>query len=192
MESSRPSNVVVPGDFIGDSAKYSAGDGCYKASDGIRASLCGVVTAKNNVLSVKSTCTHVVPREGSLVLCRVLSINSNNAKVRIICVNGKVSKEALKGIIRREDIRATEIDSVEVYNSFRPGDIVRARVLGLGESQGYVLTTAENELGVIMARNSDNNGGLMDPISWCEVQDRVTGKKQKRKVAKLHQTTSSI
>lgn len=184
-------NMVIPGDYLSDSAAFSAGNGCYKAEDCIRASVCGLVTVKNNVLSVKSTCSHMVPREKSVVLCKVLAINSNNAKVQIICVNGKVSREPLKGIIRREDIRATEIDSVEVFDSFRPRDIVRARVLGLGENQGYALTTAENELGVIVARNSDNNG-LMDPISWCEVQDRETGKKQKRKVAKLHQTTTSI
>lgn len=35
-----------------------------------------------------------------------------------------------------------------MYKSFRPGDIVRARVISLGDARQYYLSTAENELGV--------------------------------------------
>lgn len=35
--------------------------------------------------------------------------------------------------------------------SFRPGDIVMARVISLGDAQSYLLSTAENELGVVIA-----------------------------------------
>lgn len=38
-------------------------------------------------------------------------------------------KEQYNGIIRVQDVRATEIDKVEIYQSFRPGDIVRAEVV---------------------------------------------------------------
>ncbi|EOA98486.1 3'-5' exoribonuclease CSL4-like protein, partial [Anas platyrhynchos] len=56
---------------------------------------------------------------------------------------------------RREDIRATEKDKVEVYKSFRPGDIVLAKVISLGDAaqSNYLLSTAENELGVVVARS---------------------------------------
>ena len=40
---------------------------------------------------------------------------------------------------------------VEMSKSFRPGDIVIARVISLGDAQSYLLTTAENELGVVIA-----------------------------------------
>lgn len=52
---------------------------------------------------------------------------------------------------RTQDVRAVEKDKVKIYNSFRPGDIVRAEVISLGDARSYYLSTAKNELGVIFA-----------------------------------------
>ena len=49
---------------------------------------------------------------------------------------------------------------VDLYSSFRPGDIVRAAVLALGDSQSYILTTARNELGVVQAKGPAGE-------AWC-------------------------
>ena len=46
----------------------------------------------------------------------------------------------------------------------------------------YYLSTARNELGVIMAKSEAGN--TMVPISWKEFQDPVTGERESRKVAK--------
>ena len=54
-------------------------------------------------------------------------------------------------ICRKDDVRATEKDKVEMYKCFRPGDIIMARVISLGDAQSYLLSTAENECGVIVA-----------------------------------------
>ena len=54
---------------------------------------------------------------------------------------------------RVQDIRATEKDKVQVYRSFRPGDIVRAQVISLGDARSYYLATTKNDLGVIFARS---------------------------------------
>lgn len=70
----------------------------------------------------------------------------------ILGVESTSLKEPFKGTIRKEDVRATEKDKVEMYKSFRPGDIVLARVLTL-HTQTYLLSTAENELGVIFAKS---------------------------------------
>jgi exosome complex component CSL4 len=64
--------------------------------------------------------------------------------------------------LRKEDIRATEKDKVEIYKSFRPGDIVQARVSSLGDSQSYFLSTAENELGVIFAMSEAGKKNLSE------------------------------
>lgn len=45
-----------------------------------------------------------------------------------------------------------QVDKVEVFKCFRPGDIVRARVISLGDARQYYLSTAENELGVSRGR----------------------------------------
>jgi exosome complex component CSL4 len=82
-----------------------------------------------------------------------------------------------------QDIRAAERDKVEVYKSFRPGDIVRAEVLSLGDARSFYLTTAKNELGVIYAKSTA--GAPLVPVSWCEMECTATGTREFRKVAKL-------
>ncbi len=52
---------------------------------------------------------------------------------------------------RQQDVRSTEVDKVEIYKCFRPGDIIKAEVISLGDSRSYFLSTAKNEYGVIFA-----------------------------------------
>lgn len=59
---------------------------------------------------------------------------------------------------RTQDVRAVEKDKVKIYNSFRPGDIVRAEVISLGDARSYYLSTAKNELGVIFATSVAGKG----------------------------------
>ncbi|XP_069316657.1 exosome complex component CSL4 isoform X4 [Eulemur rufifrons] len=80
--------------------------------------------------------------------------------------------------------KSSENGSVEIYKSFRPGDIVLAKVISLGDAQSnYLLTTAENELGVVVAHSE--SGVQMVPISWCEMQCPKTHIKEFRKVARV-------
>lgn len=53
----------------------------------------------------------------------------------------------------------------------------------MGDQSNYYLSTARNELGVIMAR-SEVGGNMMVPVSWMEFMDPVTGGRERRKVAK--------
>ncbi|PWN22592.1 hypothetical protein BCV69DRAFT_257534 [Microstroma glucosiphilum] len=55
------------------------------------------------------------------------------------------------GVIRSQDVRLTETDKVKMGECFRVGDLVRARVISLGDSRSYYLSTASNELGVLFA-----------------------------------------
>ncbi|CAD6888757.1 unnamed protein product [Tilletia controversa] len=58
------------------------------------------------------------------------------------------------GVIRAQDVRATEKDKIRLADCFRVGDIVRASVISLGDARSYFLSTAENRLGVIYAVSS--------------------------------------
>lgn len=90
----------------------------------------------------------------------------------------------------------SQVDRVQVYMCFRPGDIVRARVVSLGDSRQYYLSTAEHELGVLYAKASGEGaaglsvlgaavgGGVMVPVDWETMEDPVTGVREPRKVAK--------
>ena len=87
------------------------------------------------------------------------------------------------GIIKKEDIRAKEKDSVIVYKCYRPGDLVLARVISIGDAASYFLSTAENELGVVFSQSSE--GVSMVPVSWCEMKCPQTNTMEYRKVAKV-------
>lgn len=54
---------------------------------------------------------------------------------------------------RLEDVRAAEIDKVQIASCFRPGDVVKAEVVSLGTSRDYYLSTAQNHLGVVYAKS---------------------------------------
>lgn len=43
---------------------------------------------------------------------------------------------------------------VEIYSSFRPGDLIRAQVVSLGDSRSYFLSTARNDCGVVYAKST--------------------------------------
>lgn len=92
--------------------------------------------------------------------------------------------ETFRGLIRSQDVRATERDSVKIIDSFKPGDIVRAQVLSLGDGTNYYLTTARNDLGVVFARAVNGTGGLMYAIDWQTMAVPSTGATEKRKCAK--------
>ena len=126
-----------------------------------------------------------VPALGDIVTARVVSVNPRFAKVLIECVREITLNEPFRAQIRKEDIREFEKDKIEMFKSFRPGDVILARVLSFGEaSSGYLLSTAENELGVVIAK-SEQSGVNMIPVSWTEMQCPKTYNKELRKIAKV-------
>ncbi|OAY82725.1 exosome complex component CSL4 [Ananas comosus] len=188
-------DVVTPGELLGDSAHLVPGRGAYLAPNGrsVRASLTGTrrlvppppgSSDQRSVVEVVGLKAHgAVPQPGSIVVARVTKVMARIASADIMCVQSKAVREKFTGIIRQQDVRATEIDKVDMYQSFRPGDIVRALVLSLGDARAYYLSTAKNELGVVSAQSIA--GGTMIPISWTEMQCPLTGQVEQRKVAKV-------
>ena len=65
--------------------------------------------------------------------------------------------DTFPGVIRVQDVRATEKDKVRIALSFKPGDIVRATVISLGDQSNYYLSTGRNELGVVVARSGKSS-----------------------------------
>lgn len=172
-----------------------------------------VATANNNNSSSSNSNSkkqrEVLPTVGNVVLCRVTRITPRQAVVAILVCGDTVLEAEWQGVIRVQDVRATEKDRVKIYESFRPGDIVRASVvslfsslsffgmllvrkdvltkgwflqISLGDQANYYLSTASNELGVIMAVSEAGNA--MYPVSWKEYKDPETGVSESRKVAK--------
>ncbi|XP_062865471.1 exosome complex component CSL4 isoform X2 [Trichomycterus rosablanca] len=185
-----PMKLCVPGERLCSGDDCTPGTGAYLRHGSVFASLAGYVLRRNEgeelpVISVvKETEAQLLPDVGAIVTCKVTSINPRFAKVHILYVGSTPLKDRFRGTIRKEDVRATEKDKVETYKSFRPGDIVLAKVISLGDVQSnYLLTTAENELGVVVAHSEA--GVQMVPVSWCEMQCPRTHNKEFRKVARV-------
>ncbi|CAN4115223.1 unnamed protein product [Withania somnifera] len=187
--------VVTPGQVLGKATELKGGKGTYVSNDNaiVYASLTGfrsLIPPPSDSVDQRSTVevtghkAHgAVPQPGSIVFARVTKVMARTTSADIVCVDSKSVREKFTGIIRQQDVRATEIDKVDMHLSFRPGDIVRALVLSLGDARAYYLSTAKNELGVVSAESAA--GGLMVPISWTEMQCPLTGQVEPRKVAKV-------
>ncbi|XP_076467686.1 exosome complex component CSL4-like [Babylonia areolata] len=184
--------VKVPGHKLAQKDETTkCGPGTYERNGYIIASLAGCLhketlqdgSTKVSILSdARQT---IVPSVGALVTARITNATPRFCKCSILSIGKIQLKEPFRGMIRREDIRATEKDRVETYKCFRPGDIIVARVLSLGDAQSYVLSTAENELGVVIA--TSEAGATMVPISWCKMQCPRTLAEEYRKVARVQQ-----
>lgn len=168
--------------------KHISGQGTYEKQGYIYSQLAGLVQIVEKeglrTIEVHSTTEQsLVPQQGDVVTALVVVINQQFARCAIKCIGDSVLTRTYRGLLRREDIRATEKDKIEVYKSVRPGDIILARVLPITEAHTYQLSTAENELGVVIAHSEA--GHPMVPISWTEMQCTKTFVKQPRKVAKV-------
>lgn len=88
------------------------------------------LVSQASVIEVHSmTEQSVVPAPGDIVTAMVTTVNQRLCKCVIKCVGDIVLTRPYRGILRKEDVRATEKDRVQMYNSFRPGDIILARVV---------------------------------------------------------------
>lgn len=83
----------------------------------------------------------IVPVAGDIVTARVTVINQRFAKCSIICIGDVILKRVYRGILRKEDVRAERKDEVSMYNSFRPGDIILARIVSIIKFQYLVMMT---------------------------------------------------
>jgi exosome complex component CSL4 len=206
----RPAQVL-PGDILGPADKYDSGPGTHIHAANIVASVRGFPQTANpqstnrqsahpvfSVIPPPGRARPLLPAVGGIVYARITAVQRQQALCSIVALepadssatttpddgDGRVLAAAhpFRGILRAQDVRATEKDRVVVAAAVRVGDVVRAVVASVGDQGGYFLSTAGNELGVVMAWSE--RGNLCVPVSWCEVLDEVTGQREERKVAK--------
>lgn len=188
-------------------------------------------TTKSETLSISGVENRfVVPSPDSTVIARVTRVTPRQAYLSILIVDGLPCGSSsstsstfvqsglgnhaagegegvdFQGVVRSQDVRTTEKDKVKLADCFRPGDIVRATVISLGDARSYYLSTAGNSLGVIYATSASSagatkaegeggvtgvgaagwsiSGNQMTPISWNHMIDPTTGIVENRKCAK--------
>ena len=152
----------------------------------------------------------LLPQIGDEVFAKVTRTNPKLANVEIVCVNGLACADPFNGIVRVSEIRASETAELDLHDCFVPGDIIRGRIISLGDARSYYVSTAENELGVVRARSpftgepmipaqvrsiqtcfthrpvsTLDRVGPFQPAQWDEMECQSTRKRVKRKVAKV-------
>ncbi|CAI4229269.1 unnamed protein product [Auanema sp. JU1783] len=163
-----PDKKVIPGESIFVSKEnLRPGQGTYELHGRIYASLSGYVFVKTEVEGDKTIEVvevrrnreqkdHVIPYIDGIVTARVINIGQ----------------------------RQHDRDQTEIAKCFQPGDIILARVLGFGDSiSSFILTTAEDQLGVVSSVSSDDERLL--PCSWEEVKGVRSGITEPRKIAQI-------
>ncbi|CAH2096898.1 unnamed protein product [Euphydryas editha] len=186
--------ICIPGMRLSPSDKeHISGPGTYELKGYIYASLAGILkmeqdesTKATKVSVISSRTPSVLPMTGDIVTAKVTVVNSRQVQCVILCVGPSVLVRPYKGILKKEDIKFTDKDRIDPYKCFRPGDVILARVLPMTEIHWYHLSTAENELGVVIATAEGSPQGVsMLPISWSEMQCPKTLIKEPRKVARV-------
>lgn len=71
----------------------------------------------------------IIPAPGDIVTAMVTVVNQRFCKCSIKCVGDIVLTRPYRGILRKEDVRAVDKDKIEMYKSYRPGDIILAKVV---------------------------------------------------------------
>lgn len=189
-----PTRSVAVGDVLGQTATHKPGPGTLVRGTDIYATQFGTAVIRDDSIQVVRSRRHahsheleqaerdvLLPQMGSVVLARITRTNRLQASCQIVAVGDRPLFDDFQGVIRTADIRATEKDKIRVASSFRPGDIVRATVISLGDQQNYFLSTAENQLGVVFAWSE--LGSLMYPQDWRTMSSE-DGLVEERKVAK--------
>ena len=178
--------AVCPGDRLGSTDTHLSGVGTYVKGTSIIASLLGTVATKKvedkTEISVFREGEARVPGVGDEVTVSITRVTGQVANCVIECLGPHALSHGYAGLIRKEQVRETEIDKVEMSDCFRPGDIVVASVVSLGDAQSYFLSTAAPAHGVVFARHAISRQPLV-PINWAEMQCPETGDIEKRKVA---------
>jgi exosome complex component CSL4 len=159
-------STVVPGDRIGSIRQATSGIGTYSKGGHIYASRVGRLEESNGVISVDNEKHHVVLKQGQVVLARVERLTMTQAHLEILAADDKLLVHTYQGILRREDVRTGATVQVKLQDCVMPGDIVLCRILDTGRL--YILSTAEPQLGVIYA--TDSQGTPLAVKSWKEMQ----------------------
>eukprot|EP00299_Pterocystis_sp_00344_P008492 c3248_g1_i1.p1 GENE.c3248_g1_i1~~c3248_g1_i1.p1 ORF type:complete len:186 (+),score=24.96 c3248_g1_i1:51-608(+) len=180
--------LVSPGQRIGGVAEFAAGDGTYVRDNHVYSCRAGSVViggtpaGQKMVQVLRNKAQSFVPSIGDIVTGKVTKVSRRVMNMTIMCVGSKTLRDDFNGIVRVENVRPHDIDKVEMYKCFRPGDVVRAEVISLGDSRSYVLSTAKAELGVVFAQSLA--GETMQPVNHEQMRCPLTNTIEHRKVAK--------
>ena len=187
--------VVKPGQNVCRmTSAVKLGDGVYCENDYVKSSRLGriesirsseetLVSVRGLQLSKEKVAKSESLKLGDKVIGKVVKINEGWARVRLISINDLPVSHELTAVLKRENMRSYDIDSIETEQLVCPGDVLLAKVKSLNESKNVLLTIEEESLGVIFSHSENRN--LLVPISKDRMQSPMSKKEFRKKVACL-------
>jgi len=144
---------VVPGERLAVIEELLSGPGTYTGEDGtIYSSITGqvLVDTFNKTVTVHPWVQlPIMPREGSVVIGQVSSVQDKVATVQIFKVGSKyLSSGSFTGSLHVSMVSADYVKTM--FDAFRVGDIIRANVAS-DKNLAYQLSTVGRTLGVLYA-----------------------------------------
>lgn len=152
-EEVKTGDFAMPGDLLATSEEFIPEEGIYEEDNGLYSAQTGVVLMDidSKKISVHpKTNSPPVLKQGDIVIGRVEEIRGQIANVQIGAIRGSEDREisssgdAIIHISKVSDDYVEELD-----DEFKPGDIIRARVVNAGRGS-VKLTTADENLGILV------------------------------------------
>ncbi|MDI6820244.1 MAG: exosome complex RNA-binding protein Csl4 [Candidatus Hodarchaeaceae archaeon] len=153
-EEIKTGDFVVPGDFLATAEEFMPGEGAYEEDSKIYSSRTGVVLVDARTKRISVFPRTPVPPElkrGDTVIGRVEEVRDQSANVHIGVLRGREDRQLPLpdlGVIHVSQVRGGYVK--DLGREFKPGDIVRARVVNARRGQIQLSTVGDN-LGVIVA-----------------------------------------
>ncbi len=175
--------IVLPGDKLYVVEEFLPGKGTYSYHDGwVRASVIGepVIDMIQRMVSIRNySGKPCYPRPGDIVVGVITSLSDDIAFLDIFLIENKISgSTSFTGVLHVS--QASEKFIKSMYEAYRLGDIVRARVLN--DKSPFQLSTKGVQFGVIAALCS-RCGGLLKRKSDDSLECPVCGSIEPRKVS---------
>ena len=142
---------VAPGNLLGVIEEFTPGQGTYIEEGRIYAKVSGrtLLDIQNKTVSVYPLVRGVkVPKIGSTVTGQISNIQNKTASVRIFKIGKDFLSGVFSGLLYISDISRSYVDSI--HDAFKPGDIVRAKVIS-EKNRTFHLSTIDKNLGVLHA-----------------------------------------
>lgn len=147
----KDSQFVVPGERLGVIEEFTPDPETYVKEGVIYSKVVGraLVDLSNKRVSVHPLVHRAkVPKIGSTVLGQVLSVQSENASVRIFKIDDEQLSGSFSGVLHISDVQLSYVESM--FDVCKPGDIIRAKVIS-DKNQVYHLSTKDKNLGAVYA-----------------------------------------
>jgi exosome complex component CSL4 len=141
---------AIPGDRLGVVEQFMPGKGTYEINGTIYAEFIGYVNvdAINKNISITPLKEPIVPKEGDIIVGKVLSTQNKMATVKILKINEYRLFTPFTGLLHISSVsKKYELNMDEVCKA---GDIIRAKIINT-KNRIFQLTTDEKSLGVINA-----------------------------------------